>query len=393
MPPTTHSILGLVELTNTGAGDIGSKTTNRILHDAFGHRLNGWLKTSDQWSFLNDNRACVILRDIDSADELEIAVAKLDSVFKEPHYHLGQALPLIVTAGFTEFNDQNSDLALAMQQAGIALDQAKQSDHLFQLFSPQNATQLPEEGELLQQMHTALQQDDFQLFYQPMVHAGSHTLIGAEALVHWHHSARGTISPEQFIEVAERHEIIKPLTWWTLRSAASRLAQWPEQLSIAVNICPALLLDDDLSSEVKAALILFDVKPSRLHLEVTESIMVNHQALMLTQLAELHGIGVTISIDKFGAGVSSLAFLRDLPVDELKIDQRFVERIMVSSQDDAIVKTIIGLAHNLSLKAVAEGVESIAIADRLTQLRCDILQGSAFDKPLPVKEFELEYRI
>ncbi len=393
MPATSHSILGLVELTNIGAGDIDNKTTNRILHDAFGHRLNGWVKTSGQWSFLNDNRACVILRDIDSADELEIAVAQLDSVFKEPHYHLGQALPLTVTAGFTEFNDRNSDLALAMQQAGIALDQAKQSDHLFQVFSSQNATPLPDESELIAHMHTALQQDNFQLFYQPKVDAGSHTLIGAEALVHWHHSERGIISPDQFIDVAEQHEIIKPLTWWAIRSAVSRLAQWPEQLSIAVNICPALLLDDDLFSEVKAALILFDVKPSRLHLEVTESITVEHQALMLDQLAGLHSIGVTIAIDKFGAGVSSLAFLRDLAVDELKIDQRFVERILVSSQDDAIVKTIIGLAHSLSLKAVAEGVKSIAIADRLTQLHCDILQGSVFDKPLPDKEFELEYRI
>ena len=393
MPATSHSILGLVELTNAGAGDTDSKTTNRILHDAFGHRLNGWVKTSDQWSFLNDNRACVILRDIDSADELEIAVAKLDSIFKEPHYHLGQALPLMVAAGFTEFNDRNSDLALALQQAGIALDQAKQSDHLFQLFSTQNATPLPKESELLAQMHTALQQDNFQLLYQPKVDASSHTLIGAEALVYWQHSERGIIPPDQFIDVAARHEIIKPLTWWAIRSAVSRLAQWPEQLSIAVNICPALLLDDDLLSEVKAALILFDVKPSRLHLEVAESITVEQQALMLSQLAGLHSIGVTISIDKFGAGISSLAFLRDLAVDELKIDQCFVERILVSSQDDAIVKSIIGLAHSLSLKAVAEGVKSIAIADRLTQLRCDILQGSVFDKPLPVKEFELEYRI
>ena len=155
-------------------------------------------------------------------------------------------------------------------------------------------------------------------------------------------------------------------------SPRSNLSKWPEQLSIAINICPALLLDDDLFSEVEAALILFDVKQSRLHLEVTESIMVNQQALMLTQLAELHGIGVTISIDKFGTGVSSLVFLRDLTVDELKIDQRFVERMLVSSQDDAIVKTIIGVAHNLSLKAVAESVKSIAMADRLAQLRCDI---------------------
>jgi EAL domain-containing protein (putative c-di-GMP-specific phosphodiesterase class I) len=152
-------------------------------------------------------------------------------------------------------------------------------------------------------------------------------------------------------------------------------------------------LDDDILSVVTDALDIFGVTPARLVLEVTERIMIDNQDMMLAQLARLQTIGVKISIDDFGTGFSSLAYFRDLPVDEIKIDQSFVGRMLESEKDHAIVKAVIDLAHNFSLKVVAEGVESIAIADRLAELRCDVLQGYVFDKPLPVEEFEMHYRV
>tara|TARA_R110002049_G_scaffold70521_14_gene182140 strand:- start:1927 stop:3105 length:1179 start_codon:yes stop_codon:yes gene_type:complete len=392
MPHTTNRFLGLVELVNRSGEDSGNKTTSQIMHDVFGHRLNDWLRSNDQWSFLNDNRACVILRDIDSMDELEVAAAELDSAFKEPHYYLGQELPLAVTAGFTEFNDQNSDLAQAMQEAGIALNQAKQSEILFQIFSGNHPDNLKEECERLQEMRQALEANEFQLHYQPKVHAGLRTLIGAEALIHWHHSEHGILSPDKFVELAARHDIMKPIMRCAIKSAVSRLARWPEQLSIALDICPSLL-DDDMLSLIKDALTAFDVKASRLHLEIAEQPGVGDQLLMRSQLCGLHNLGVTISIDNFGTGASSLAHFRDLPINEVKIDRSFVERMLLSSKDYAIVKTIIDLAHSFSLKVVAEGVDSIEIADRLTEMHCDILQGSAFDNPLPAEEFAAEYRL
>ncbi|HEY6131817.1 MAG TPA: EAL domain-containing protein, partial [Halioglobus sp.] len=178
-----------------------------------------------------------------------------------------------------------------------------------------------------------------------------------------------------------------------IKSAVSRLARWPDKLSIAVNICPSLLLENDILSVVNDALEIYGVNPSRLNLEVTEKIMIDNQDMMLAQLARLRDIGVKISIDDFGTGFSSLAYFRDLPVDEIKIDQSFVQHMLVSEKDLAIVKAVIDLAHNFSLKVVAEGVESLAIADRLAQMRCDILQGYVFDKPLPIEEFEQQYRV
>ncbi|MEZ5504121.1 MAG: GGDEF domain-containing phosphodiesterase [Halioglobus sp.] len=393
MPTARNSILGLVELAHEESDDIRSQDINNALQGAFTARLNDWVRTKDEWSFLKKNRACVILRDIGSRGELELAGAKLARVFKEPHYHLGKPLPLTVTAGFTELNEQNSDMALAMQQAGMALNEAKLSSNLFRVYSPQVAMSLKQESELLARMHKALDVGEFHLYYQPKVHAGYRTLIGAEALIRWHSADQGVITPDKFIDLAEKNEIIKPLTWWVIKSAVSRLSRWPESLSIAVNICPSLLLENDILSVVTDALEIFGVNASRLNLEVTEKIMIDNQDRMLAQLARLQDIGVKISIDDFGTGFSSLAYFRDLPVNEIKIDQSFVRRMLVSEKDFAIVKAVIDLAHNFQLKVVAEGVETMAIADRLAEMRCDILQGYVFDKPLPIEEFELHYRV
>lgn len=393
MATSTNSILGILELDNEESDDLRGQKINSALHDAFCTRLTGWVRPKDEWSFVKKNRACVILRDIGSRGELDLATAKLSRIFKEPHYHMGLALPLLVTAGFTEIKSENADLEEAMHQASIALNQAKQSDNLFKVYSPQKAKSIRDESRLLERMYIALERGEFHLYYQPKVHAGYRTLIGAEALIRWHSPEGGVIPPEEFIDLAERNEIIKPMTWWAIKSAVNRLARWPEALSIAVNVCPSLLLQNDILAVVTDALDLFAVDPSRLNLEVTEKIMIDNQELMLAQLARLRDMGIKISIDDFGTGFSSLSYFRDLPVDEIKIDQSFVRHMLVSDKDHAIVKAVIDLAHNFSLKVVAEGVETLAIADRLAEMRCDILQGYVFDKPLPVEEFEMHYRI
>lgn len=393
MSAAGSNILGLVELFCEEADDLRGQAINRALQGAFCDRLNGWVRAKDEWNFINDNRACVILKDIGSRGELELAAAKLERVFKAPCHHLGKPLPLLIAAGFTEFNASNTAFDMALQQAGIALNQAKQTDSLFKVYSPQKAKSLQEEHRLLERMYTALERGEFQLYYQPKVHAGYRTLLGAEALIRWHDREQGLIPPDRFIDLAEKHEIIKPLTWWAIKSSVNTLARWPAALSIAVNVCPSLLLDDEILSVVADALDLYGVDAARLNLEVTEKIMVDNQELMLAQLARLQDIGVKISIDDFGTGFSSLAYFRDLPVNEIKIDQSFVKHMLVSKKDYAIVKAVIDLAHNFNLKVVAEGVESMAIADRLAKMRCDVLQGFVFDKPLPIDEFEAQYRI
>ncbi len=271
--------------------------------------------------------------------------------------------------------------------------QAKRDSRLYDVYAPQRMQAAGDEQELAARLEKALELDELQLFYQPKVHAGYHSLIGAEALLRWHTRDGEVISPGRFIPVAENHPVIRPLTWWVIKSAVARLARWPEQLSIAVNIPPNLLLDDQIHAVVDDALKIYGVQPSRLTLEVTERVMVGDQGVMLEQLRSLWKLGIKISLDDFGTGFSSFAYFRELPVDELKIDQCFVRPMLESGKDHAIVKSLIELAHNFSLRVVAEGVETLDIAKRLGELGCDILQGYVFDRPLPVEEFEAGYGI
>jgi EAL domain-containing protein (putative c-di-GMP-specific phosphodiesterase class I) len=394
MPPSDNSVLGLVELVDADDPiSLHESASSRVLRDVLQDRLTGWIRSKDQWRLLDNNRVCVILKDIGSQAELELAAAKLGRIFREPHYHRGRAMPLEVTAGFAELSGRSGDMKQAMQQAGIALNQAKKSSQLFDVYSSDWAVNANDERVLVKQLEIALETGALQLYYQPQVHAGYRSLIGAEALMRWHTRDKKVITPDQFIGVAERHEIIKPMTWWAIKSAVARLARWPEQLSVAVNISPALLLESEILSVVQDALEIHGVTPGRLNLEVTESIMMDNQGVMLGQLARLRELGVKTSIDDFGTGFSSLAYFRDLPVDEIKIDKSFVLRMLESKKDHAIVKAVIDLAHNFSLKVVAEGVESLDIANRLAEMRCDILQGHVFDRPLPVEEFERQYRL
>ena len=388
-----RSVLGLVELspiTNGGGYNTGHST---LLNDVFQDRLKGWVRPKDQWRLLKNNRICVILKDIGSGGELELAAAKLGRIFDEPHFHRGRAMPLTVKAGFAEITDCGRDISVAMEQAGLALTQAKSSQRLFDVYSEASTAVAGDERELVSKLEQALELGELQLYFQPKVHAGYQSLLGAEALMRWHTADKQVISPDRFIDVAERNDVIRPMTWWTIKTAVARLARWPSELTLAVNVSPRLLLENEILSVVQDALDIYGVSPRRLNLEVTESIMVDNQEMMLGQLARLREIGVKISIDDFGTGFSSLAYFRDLPVDEIKIDKSFVMHMLDSDKDMAIVKAVIGLAHNFSMKVVAEGVENQAIADALAEMRCDVLQGYFFDKPLPVEQFNESYRL
>jgi EAL domain-containing protein (putative c-di-GMP-specific phosphodiesterase class I) len=394
MAEPMNNIVGLVELAeNYDVADLSRSPSFNDLRDAFHDRMKTWVRAKDECRKLNHNRVCVVLNNVSSEGELELAAAKLGRIFREPHYHLGSAIPFEIRAGFTNMEAANGDMSVAMRQAAAALNQAKQSSKLHQVYSPQDASNFDAEADLLRKLEKALEFGEFELYYQPKMHAGFQSLMGAEALLRWHVSKSEVISPDSFIEVAERNEIIKPLTCWAVKSAVARLARWPKDLSIAVNVSPVLLLDNDLLSVVHDALDIYGVAAERLCLEVTERTMVEDKEITFRHLHQLREMGVKISIDDFGTGYSSLSHFRDLPVDEIKIDQCFVRTMLKSEKDLAIVKAVIDLAHNFSLRVVAEGVESRVVAEKLSEMRCDVLQGYFYDKPLPVKSFESHYKV
>ncbi|MFV8819015.1 putative bifunctional diguanylate cyclase/phosphodiesterase [Haliea sp. E17] len=389
-----QNMVGVIELADA---DILLDRHGRMslgdFQSVFSKRLQAWLRPRDQWRELGDNRIFVILRGISSRGELSLATSKLESLFRQPHNQFGRMLQLGFRAGFTSATDEQCDSDEALRQANLALREARASACNFCVYTPVAESRADNERKLLEALESALARNELQLYYQPKVHTIYHTLAGAEALLRWRTADGSFIPPAEFIPLAEGREIIRPLTWWAIKSAVARLARWPEDLTIAVNITPQLLLDDQIIAVVTDALDIHNVTPRRLVLEVTERIMVGDTETMLHQLGRLRMIGVQVSLDDFGTGYSSLSYFRDLPVDEIKIDSSFVRNMLECGKHHAIVKAVIDLAHNFSMKVVAEGVETEAIVERLKELGCDLIQGYFFDRPLTADAFEASYGI
>ncbi len=394
MSQTDQHMLGVIELADAEfLLDRHGRATTEDFQRVFLRRLHSWLRPSDELRELEDNRVCVILRGVASSGELSLATAKLERLFKEPHLQFGRPVTLGFRAGFTSIQGDVHGAEESLRQARMALREARARDCSYHLFTQVAEYRADSERKLLQELEQALARGELDLFYQPKVQTTYRTLAGAEALMRWRKADGEFVPPAQFITVAESNDIIRPLTWWAVKSAVARLSRWPEDLTIAVNISPQLLLDDQILAVVRDALDIHSVTPRRLILEVTERIMVVNPEAMMQQLARLRLIGVQVSLDDFGTGYSSLSYFRDLPVDEIKIDSSFVRNMLECGKHHAIVKAVIDLAHNFSLKVVAEGVEDEAVAERLKELGCDLIQGYFFDRPLPASAFEASYGI
>jgi EAL domain-containing protein (putative c-di-GMP-specific phosphodiesterase class I)/GGDEF domain-containing protein len=392
MAAAGSNMLGVVELQDAGGlADIHGRDSFTLMRDNYVERLKHWVRAGDSWRLLGEHRFCVVLCGVSGRAELSLAAAKLARLFEQPYQYLGRSIPLEVTAGFTPMAGHNLENDIAIRQASMALARARACSRLYEVYGPHCEPNAADERGILRKLEAAVELGELELYFQPKVHAGFRNVLGAEALMRWHTSEREVLTPDQFMDVAERNDVIKPMTWWAIKSVISRLSRWPESLSIAVNVTPTLLLDDEILAVVKDSLEIHGVSAHRLNLEVTESVMVDNQEIMFSQLARLRKLGVKISIDDFGTGFSSLAYFRDLPADEIKIDKGFVIPMLSSGKDHAIVKAVIDLAHNFSLRVVAEGVEDDDIATRLTEMRCDVLQGFLFDRPLMIEDFEKRY--
>jgi len=242
----------------------------------------------------------------------------------------------------------------------------------------------------MSELRHAIERDQLELYYQPKVSIQTDKLYGAEALVRWHHPKHGFISPDEFIPMAERTRMIKPLTLWVLKEAFQQCAEWHRQgkpLIVSVNLSAKDLHDPELPDLISGVAISTGIKPEWVILEITEGSIISHPELTLEILERLNKMGYKLSIDDFGTGYSSLSYLKKMPLTELKIDRSFVQDILVSENDDVIVNATINLAHNLGFKVTAEGVESVEIMDILKSYGCDVAQGFYLSKPVAVSDF------
>ncbi len=301
-----------------------------------------------------------------------------------------QTIDMSAGIGFAAYPEHADSAALLLSRTEIAMYAAKQRRAGALAYDPAFDGKSRDSLSLLSELRRAIENDELVLFLQPKLALGGGVVVGAEALVRWIHPQRGFVPPDQFIPFAEQTGFVSDITHWMMRKAASTVAAWRHaglQLSIAVNLSTRDLMDLELTNRFEEVLRDAGVAASSFCLEITESAIMDDPDRALGTLEALHASGFRLSIDDFGTGYSSLAYLKRLPVDELKIDRSFVSGIESDRDDAVIVRSTIDLGHNMGLKVVAEGVENEAVWHLLRDAGCDIGQGYFMGRPMPVDKF------
>jgi len=305
----------------------------------------------------------------------------------------GHRLVVTPSIGIALYPQDGTDIEDLLVKADMAMYQAKdQGRNGVAFYGHSMAVRSLGRLELENDLRSAFQNGDFEIFYQPKVELSSGTIIGVEALLRWHHATRGWIAPDTFIPVAEETGLIAELGDWVIREACKQLNTWASEdlghLTIAVNVSVQQFARADFVESVLRALWQYGVKPEQLELEITESLLMRNVDDTTVCMKRFRAAGVTLSIDDFGTGYSSLGYLRQFPVDALKIDRSFVKDLHTSDDDAAICAAIIAMARELKLKVIAEGVANTEQLEFLRKHRCDQVQGYLISKPIPVADLE-----
>ena len=355
-----------------------------------GGRLRGALRQVDTVARLGGDEFAVLVPGAD-ADGAAAVADKLRTALQSPLTLDGVMLDVDASIGIAVYPDHGDDTTELLRHADVAMYAAKHAHAGFMVYDPTVDQHSPRRLALLGGLRRALERDELLLHYQPKADVQSGRVLGAEALVRWQHPEHGLLGPDEFIPLAERTGLIHPLTRWVLEAALRQAAAWHRaghRLSVAVNVSTRCLLDRGLPDEVAELLAAWEVPAGSLVLEVTESAVMADPSRALDVLGRLHAMGVRLALDDFGTGYSSMAYLKALPVDELKVDRSFVGEMVTSPSDSMIVRSTIDLGHNLGLRVVAEGVESQDAWRQLEALGCDTAQGYYLGRPMPAADLE-----
>lgn len=376
---------------------------NRFKHinDGLGHiigdmfllemanRLRSIDFTSNSFYRYNSDEFVFILNDISRIDEM---AKEMLSIFHESFVIDTYEFYSSISIGICVFPDQANSIEELIKNADIAMYSAKTTrGNYYKLYRPTMDEDTDKWLMLETKLHQALKKDLLELHYQPKIDLQTGTVVGMEALLRWYDPELGHLPPERFIPFAEECGLINDIGVWVLRKASTQAHLWNKEyglnLKIAVNISPIHISTDGFVDMVRDVIVETNINPSTLEIEITEMSMLDYTEKLIQTIGELKALGITISIDDFGTGYASLNYLKDFPVDVLKIDRAFVQDIVSGKSGVAMISAIISLAHAMELKVVAEGVEQEAELNVLRKQGCEFVQGYYFSKPLSVADF------
>lgn len=371
------------------------------INDAFGHAagdlvlreianaLNSCTRSTDLVARLGGDEFVVVATDCKSPEQAEGLCQRLIDRINQPITIAGNEVSVgtsigVVCAPFDGITGED-----LLRYADIALYEAKSSGrNMFRFYEPAMNERIMERRQLEIDMRHALRRREFRLDFQPRYEAAGQHLVGAEALVRWHHPTKGLLPPDSFIQLAEETGLIIELSDWVMQEACMNALTWGDTMMVSVNLSSVEFQRNDLVERVAAALKITGLSPERLELEITESVMLEDAAAALITMNQLKALGVRLSMDDFGTGYSSLSYLRTYPFDGIKIDRSFISGLDHSQSSEAIVHAIVSMGHALSLTVTAEGIETVTQLGKLTELACDQAQGFYLGRPIASEPFK-----
>ncbi len=359
-----------------GAGD-------RVLR-MVGERIAAVIGPEGVAARLGGDEFAVVAAGLSTATEAGNLAEQLIARISAPYLIEGHQAVIGASVGLSLAPGDGSDPDILLHNADIALYRSKTAGRgTLHFFEAGMDEALQARRSLEADLRQALGRNEFELYYQPIVAAGSLAIVGFEALLRWFHPERGAVSPAEFIPVAEEIGIIDTLGGWVLRQACAEAARWPAPCRVAVNLSAAQFRRGDLATSVSDALADSGLDPARLELEITESVFLADSTINLAMLHRLRGLGVAIALDDFGTGYSSLAYLNRFPFDKIKIDRSFIRDMAEDRHGLAIVRAVVSLGDSLGIRTLAEGVETEDQLTRLRQEGCSELQGFHLGRPMP----------
>ena len=353
-------------------------------------RLVACVRHSDTVSRQGGDEFLLLLPYIEHADDATLSAQKMLTALAAPHQIGGSDLHVSVSIGISVYPDDGQDAQTLIKCADTAMYYAKENGrNNFKFFEPDMNTRAVQRQSIESSLRQALDRQEFVLHYQPKINLLSGTIVGAEALIRWQHPQRGLLSPGEFVPIAEDSGLIRPIGRWVLREACRQARTWLQAdlppITVAVNTSTLELCAEDFLENLRAILEETQIEPHYLELELTESVLMRDAELTGSLLQSIADLGVKLAIDNFGTGYSSLSYLSRFPIDTLKIDKSFVNRMNGNPDDANIVSAVISMGMSLRQRVIAEGVETPEQHASLLALHCDEGQGYYFGRPVPAE--------